>query len=186
MFTNKPIINDNEQTDSGSVTFNNWWIAEGNWDFIFNFDWNFSDIIDPLNDLTRFLAVNPVFEAYGTVDGSFSFHFDDNWWFKISAYVDPVSADVLSASLWYPVANYPTWWEPRDPKPRRKGICFGAKSSNFPVHSQIWLDFGYPTCAWSIGDFLSWDVSNSAAGALTWTSIQKRYNDVGFICKSKE
>jgi hypothetical protein len=133
-YTNKPNI-ENQQSESGSFTFNNWWIAEGNWDLIFNFDWNISDIIDPLTDLTRFLAVNPVFEAYGTIDGSFTFHFDENWWVKVSGYVDPARSEVLSASLWYPVANYPTWWAPRDPKPRRKGVCFGAKSHNFPVHS---------------------------------------------------
>ncbi len=62
----------------------------------------------------------------------------------------------------------------------------GLKSQTFPLHAQIWLDFGYPTCAFSIGDFLKWDVSNSAAGVWTWRGIQDRYNDTGFICKSKE
>jgi hypothetical protein len=62
----------------------------------------------------------------------------------------------------------------------------GLKSQTFPLHAQVWLDFGYPTCAWSLGDFLSWDVSSYPKGPFTWGSLKKRYDDAGFVCKSKE
>jgi len=59
---------------------------------------------------TRYIAVNPIFEGYGTIEGSFAFHFNENWWIKLSAYVDPARADFLNTSFWYPINNYPNWW----------------------------------------------------------------------------
>ena len=109
MYSNLDKIS-NSGNDSGSVYFSNYWIATSHWDFIVDFEWNFSDVIDPLTGNTRYIAVNPIFEGYGSVEGAFEFHFNENWWIKLSGYINPARAEVLNTSFWYPINNYPTWW----------------------------------------------------------------------------
>ena len=95
----------------------------------------------------------------------------------------------MNSKLWYPIRNWPTWWatpEGEEPVSRTAGICVGASMHNFPVKGQVWLDFGYPTCAWSIFDFLDWVDPNPNSGIWTWKNLWKRFNDGGFSCSSEE
>lgn len=62
----------------------------------------------------------------------------------------------------------------------------GLKSKNFPLHAQVWLDFGYPTCAWSILDFLSWVSTSTNPNPWTEANLKKRWSDEGFVCASEE
>jgi len=168
IYTNAPDLDGEE---SGTVYFYNYWIATSSWDIIVNFDWNVSDVLDPLTGATRYLALNPVFEGYGTVEGSFAFHFNEDWWVKITGYVDPGRADFLNSKFWYPVKNWPNWWESQEEEEsetKSSGVCMGASIHNFPVKGQVWLDFGYPTCAWSIFDFLAWVDTAANSGVWTW------------------
>jgi len=176
---------DNNPTATGEHSWTNTWSAELKWDLVGDFSWNISDIIDPLTGYTTFIKNNPAIETYGTVEGAFTWYFNEDFWFKVSGYVDPARAKILDASYWMRVQNYPTWWVKSDEE-SAGGACMGLKSQTFPVHAQIWLDFGYPTCAFSLGDFFSWDVLSFPGGAFTWGSLKQRYNDTGFICKSKE
>jgi len=129
------------------------------------------------------MKLNPIVEAYATVDGTFTWFFNEDWWFKISGYVDPARTSILDGAYWLPVNNYPTWWVKNEGD--QVGRCFGLKSQNFPVHAQIWLDFGYPTCLWSITDFLNWE-STIPNGAWTWSNLSKRYSEEGLKCTSAE
>ena len=62
----------------------------------------------------------------------------------------------------------------------------GLKSQNFPLLAELWFDFGYPTCAWSVLDFLAWVDPNANSGIWTWKNLWKRYEDGGLKCESKE
>lgn len=62
----------------------------------------------------------------------------------------------------------------------------GLKSKNFPFHAQVWLDFGYPTCAWSILDFLSWVSTSSNTDPWSHSNLKKRWSEEGFVCTSEE
>ena len=56
---------------------------------------------------TRYVKVNPIIEAYGTIDGAFTFFFNEDWWVKVSAYADPARASILDGAYWTPINNYP-------------------------------------------------------------------------------
>ncbi len=91
---------DNNPTSNGEFNWTNTWSAELKWDLIGDFSWNISDIIDPLTGNTTFLSNNPVVEAYGTVEGAFTWYFNEDFWVKFSAYVDPARANILEANYW--------------------------------------------------------------------------------------
>lgn len=68
-----------------------------------DFNWDVSDILDPVTGDTRYLEINPNLEVYGYLWGAFTFYFRDDLWVSFTGYVQPLYAHPLDVKFWQPV-----------------------------------------------------------------------------------
>jgi hypothetical protein len=88
--SNNPNGIDNHGYDRTDLSWTNYWSASFKWEAKADFDWNISDVIDPLTNETTHLRVNPFLDTYFYLVGYFSWVFNEFWGVEVSAYVQPI------------------------------------------------------------------------------------------------
>ncbi len=144
---------DNSGYDRTDLTWTNDWEGTFKWELKADFDWNISDVIDPLTNETTHLRVNPFLDTYGYLVGYFSWAFNEFWEIEISGIVQPFWGHLFELDFWKGV-NYPEWWKKAETGPASN--CFGVKALTLPGLVEVDFDFAWPVCSWSLERFLTW------------------------------
>lgn len=80
---------ENSGYDITHLEWANNWDGYLKWELLSQFEWNVSDVVDPLTKETTHLRINPYIDAYGYLYGTFKWSFNDDWFIMISGYVQP-------------------------------------------------------------------------------------------------